>query len=165
MFCAGFFQLGQNAFSFAIWFNHPPTHSPTTVVWMANRDQPVNGKLSKLSLLNSGNIILVDAGQITTWSSNTESHELVKLHLRDDGNLVLDEPQGTILWQSFDFPTDTLVPGQPLTRHTQLVSSRSLTNHSSGFYKLLFDNNNILSLIYDGPDVSSIYWPLPSVHS
>ncbi|KAG2404872.1 putative receptor protein [Vigna angularis] len=161
MFCAGFFQVGENAFSFGIWFNDPHSHNPINVVWMANRDQPVNGKLSKLSLLNSGNIVLVDAGQITTWSSKTESHAPVKLHLQDDGNLVLDEPQGTILWQSFDFPTDTLLPDQPLTRFTQLVSSRSFTNHSSGFYKLLFDDNNVLSLIYDGPDVSSTYWPPP----
>ncbi|XP_027927920.1 putative receptor protein kinase ZmPK1 [Vigna unguiculata] len=161
MFCAGFFQVGENAFSFAIWFNDPHTHNPTTVVWMASRDQPVNGKLSKLSLLNSGNIVLVDAGQITTWSSNTASHAPVRLHLQDVGNLVLDDPQGIILWQSFDFPTDTLLPGQPLTRFTQLVSSRSFTNHSSGFYKLLFDDNNVLSLIYDGPDVSSTYWPPP----
>ncbi|XP_027927385.1 putative receptor protein kinase ZmPK1 [Vigna unguiculata] len=161
MFCAGFFQVGENAFSFAIWFNEPDTHNPTTVVWMASRDQPVNGKLSKLSLLNSGNIVLVDAGQITTWSSNTASHAPVKLHLQDDGNLVLDDPQGTILWKSFDFPTDTLLPGQPLTRYTQLVSSRSESNHSSGFYKFFFDDDNVLGLQYDGPDVSSSYWPQP----
>ncbi|KAL2619614.1 hypothetical protein GLYMA_08G355200v4 [Glycine max] len=162
MFCAGFFQVGENAFSFAIWFNDPHTHNNNhTVVWMANREQPVNGRLSKLSLLNSGNMVLVDAGQITKWSSNTASHAPVKLHLQDDGNLVLLDLQGTILWQSFDTPTDTLLPGQLLTRHTQLVSSRSQTNHSPGFYKMLFDDDNVLRLIYDGPDVSSTYWPPP----
>ncbi|TKY66101.1 putative receptor protein kinase ZmPK1 [Spatholobus suberectus] len=161
MFCAGFFQVGENAFSFAIWFNEPRTHNNNPVVWMANREQPVNGKLSKLSLLRSGNIVLVDAGQLTTWSSNTASNAPVELHLKDDGNLVLRELQGTTLWQSFASPTDTLLPGQPLTRYTQLVSSRSQTNHSSGFYKMLFDNDNVLRLIYDGPDVSSTYWPQP----
>ncbi|KAG5002337.1 hypothetical protein JHK87_023409 [Glycine soja] len=162
MFCAGFFQVGENAFSFAIWFNDPHTHNNNhTVVWMANRETPVNGRLSKLSLLNSGNMVLVGAGQITTWSSNTASDAPVKLHLQDDGNLVLLDLQGTILWQSFDTPTDTLLPGQLLTRYTQLVSSRSQTNHSPGFYKMLFDDDNVLRLIYDGPDVSSTYWPPP----
>ncbi|RDX72011.1 putative receptor protein kinase ZmPK1, partial [Mucuna pruriens] len=161
MFCAGFFQVGQNAFSFAIWFNDPHSHNNTTVVWMANREQPVNGKRSKLSLLNTGNIVLLDAAQITTWSSNTASQAPLKLYLQDDGNLVLSDLQRTILWQSFDSPTDTLLPGQPLTRYTQLVSSRSITNHSSGFYKLLFDDDNVLRLVYDGPDVSSQYWPQP----
>ncbi|XP_020232525.1 putative receptor protein kinase ZmPK1 [Cajanus cajan] len=161
MFCAGFVQLAQNAFSFAVWFNEPHSNNTNTVVWMANREQPVNGKLSKLWLLNSGNLVLLDAAQITTWSSNTASHTQVTLLLHDDGNLVLRDSQGTILWQSFDSPTDTLLPGQPLTRFTQLVSSRSETNHSSGFYKLRFDDDNVLRLIYDGPYVSSQYWPQP----
>ncbi|CAJ1796869.1 unnamed protein product [Sphenostylis stenocarpa] len=93
--------------------------------------------------------------------SDTASLASPVLHLKDDGNLVLRDLQGTVLWQSFDFPTDTLLPGQPLTRHTQLVSARSETNHSSGFYKLFFDDDNVLRLLYDGPDVSSIYWPYP----
>ncbi|KAH1054656.1 hypothetical protein AAZX31_08G344800 [Glycine max] len=161
MFSAGFLAIGENAYSFAIWFTEPHFHSPNTVTWMANRDQPVNGKGSKLSLTHAGNIVLVDAGFNTAWSSNTASLAPAELHLKDDGNLVLRELQGTILWQSFDFPTDTLVPGQPLTRHTLLVSARSESNHSSGFYKFFFSDDNILRLVYDGPDVSSNYWPNP----
>ena len=128
---------------------------------MANREDPVNGKRSKLSLSPTGNLVLDDAAQRTVWSSNTDSFASPVLHLKDNGNLVLSDLQGTVLWQSFDFPTDTLLPGQPLTRHTQLVSARSSTNHSSGFYKLFFDDDNVLRLLYDGPDVSSIYWPNP----
>ncbi|XP_058755531.1 putative receptor protein kinase ZmPK1 [Vicia villosa] len=159
-FSAGFYQVGENAFSFAIWFTELHNHNPNNIVWMANREQPVNGKHSKLSLLNTGNIILLDAGQLNTWSSNTASNAPLELYLKEDGNLVLRELQGTtILWQSYDFPTNTLLPNQPLTRYTKLVSSRSYSNYSSGFYKLFFDDNNILRLDYDGPDVSSTYWP------
>ncbi|KAK7373670.1 hypothetical protein VNO80_07086 [Phaseolus coccineus] len=161
IFSAGFVSIGENAYSFAIWFTEPRFHSPNTVTWMANRDQPVNGKRSKLSLTDDGNIVLIDASLITAWSSNTDSLDPVELHLKDDGNLVLHQLQGTVLWQSFDFPTDTLVPGQPLTRYTQLVSSRSESNHSSGFYTFSFDDSNVLGLHYDGPDVSSSYWPQP----
>ncbi|RDX88036.1 putative receptor protein kinase ZmPK1, partial [Mucuna pruriens] len=161
MFSAGFVAIGENAYSFAIWFTEPHFHSPNTVTWMANRDQPVNGKRSKLSLTRTANILLLDAASNTAWSSNTLSFSPAELHLQDDGNLVLRQLSGTLLWQSFDFPTDTLLPGQPLTRYTKLVSSRSQTNHSSGFYKLFFDDENVLSLHYDGPDVSSSYWPKP----
>ncbi|XP_020232520.1 putative receptor protein kinase ZmPK1 [Cajanus cajan] len=160
-FSAGFVGIGENAYSFAIWFTEPHFHAPNTATWIANRDHPVNGKRSKLSLTHSGNVVLVDASFNTVWSSNTVSFAPSELHLGDDGNLVLHDSRGTILWQSFDFPTDTLLPGQPLTRHTQLVSSRSESNHSSGFYKLLFDDENVLSLHYDGPSVSSSYWPKP----
>ncbi|PNX60312.1 receptor protein kinase 1-like protein, partial [Trifolium pratense] len=117
-------------------------------------------KLSKLFLLNTGNILLLDGGQNNTWSSNTASNAPLELYLKQDGNLVLRELQGTnILWQSYDFPTNTLLPNQPLTRYTNLVSSRSQSNHSSGFYKLFFDDNNGIRLAYNGPDVLSTYWP------
>jgi len=103
---------------------------------------------------------LFDAGQHNTWSSNTASNASLELYLKEDGNLVLRELQGTtILWQSYDFPTNTLLPNQPLTRYIKLVSSRSQSNHSSGFYKFFFDDNNVIRLDYDGPDVSSTYWP------
>ncbi|KAK7858823.1 putative receptor protein kinase zmpk1 [Quercus suber] len=42
-------------------------------VWMANCDQPVNGKCSKLSLLKNGNLIITDAGKFTIWTTNTFS--------------------------------------------------------------------------------------------
>ncbi|GAU21797.1 hypothetical protein TSUD_176420 [Trifolium subterraneum] len=161
IFTAGFTAIGENAYSFAIWFTEQNSFN-STIVWMANRDQPVNGKRSKLTLLNTGNIVLFDVSLSNVWSSNTASLEPIELHLKDDGNLVLREVQGTnILWQSFDSPTDTLLPGQPLTRYTELVASRSETNHSTGFYRFSFDDSNVLVLRYDGPDISSSYWPKP----
>ncbi|KAK2440677.1 putative receptor protein kinase ZmPK1 [Trifolium repens] len=130
---------------------------------MANRDQPVNGKRSTLSLLKSGNLVLTDAGQFDVWSTNTNSSESLELFLHDTGNLILREHKmnGSILWQSFDFPTDTLLPSQSFTGYMKLVSSKSYTNYSSGSYKLIFDNDNLLRLLYDVPQESSIYWPDP----
>ncbi|KAI4338186.1 hypothetical protein L6164_016530 [Bauhinia variegata] len=161
MFSAGFHAVGENAYCFAIWFTQNPT-----IIWVANADQPVNGKRSTLSLLKNGNLVLTDAGEFNVWSTNTESSsEFLELVLENNGNLVLREIHGSILWQSFDFPTNTLLPGQQLTRPIKLVSSRSDTNLSSGFYKLFFDNDNILRLLYDGPSISSIYWPDPWISS
>ncbi|KAI9074544.1 hypothetical protein K1719_043488 [Acacia pycnantha] len=51
--------------------------------------------------------------------------------------------------------------GQRLTRNTSLVSSKSQTDPSSGFHKLVFDNDNVLRRLYDGLELSSIYWPHP----
>ncbi|CAJ1948207.1 unnamed protein product [Sphenostylis stenocarpa] len=158
-FTVGFYAVGENAFCFAIWYSQ----SPNTVVWMANRDHPVNGKRSSLSLLKTGNLVLTDADQFQVWSTNTAtSSKQVRLHLYDTGNLVLMDTSNVVivaLWQSFDFPTDTLLPHQPLRGSTNLVSSRSGNNYSSGFYKLFFDFENVLRLTYQGPRVSSTYWP------
>lgn len=121
----------------------------------------MNGKRSVLTLSNTGNLVLMDAGQINVWETDTSSQFPANLFLDDTGNLILRGEDRKILWQSFDFPTDTLLAQQVLTRHTKLVSSRSETNQSSGFYQLYFDNDNLLRLLYDGPEISSTYWPDP----
>ena len=150
VFSAGFYSVGENAFCFAIWFSNS-----RTVVWMANHDHPVNGKHSKLPLLNNGNLILTDAtkSNVTVWTTNTTSPHLVQLFLYNTGNLVLLNKDYVNLWESFDFPTNTLLPQQLLTRKTKLVSSRSQTNFSSGFYKLSKSNryDNIFSPFFSCP--------------
>lgn len=79
--------------------------------------------------------------------------------------LILDlrNSTGILVWQSFDSPTDTLLPYQPLTRYTQLVSTRSKSNKSSGFYKAFFDGDNVLHFVFDSPETSGFYWPDPSI--
>ncbi|PRQ27752.1 putative bulb-type lectin domain-containing protein [Rosa chinensis] len=166
VFTAGFHQVGNNSYCYAIWFNEPSSSSSPvsyqnrTIVWMANRDQPVNGKRSKLSLLKTGNLILTDAAQSNVWTTATTSISPARLSLHYSGNLVLlNLKTKVVLWQSFDSPTDTLLPLQPFTRTAILVSSRSQSNFSSGFYKLFFDNDNLLRLLFDDPEISSVYWP------
>ncbi|CAI9778856.1 unnamed protein product [Fraxinus pennsylvanica] len=137
IFTAGFYPIGVNAYVFAIWYSMPFSNENHTLVWIANRDQPVNGRYTKFSLLKSGNLVLRDAGT---------------LH------------QKTI-WQSFDSPTNTLLPQQLLTENGNLVSYRSQTNYSSGFYKLFFDDDNVLRLVYKGLGISSVFWPPPWLSS
>ncbi|KAF4359752.1 hypothetical protein F8388_008314 [Cannabis sativa] len=161
IFSAGFHSIGNNAYSFAIWFTFTQKKNPT-VVWMANRDQPVNSKGSKLTLLKSGNLILIDAYRIIIWATGTTSFSVPQLRLRDNGNFVLITEDDVVLWQSFNSPTNTLLPEQPLTRYKGgLVSSRSQSNFSSGFYKLFYDTDNVMRLAFDNNDVSSVYWPNP----
>lgn len=163
VYVAGFHQVGDNAYCFAIWINKSST---PTVIWMANRDQPVNGKRSKLSLLEKGNLVLTDVGGLVYWSvQNNLGSSSLQLQLQDRGNLVLSNSTRYVFWQSFDFPTDTLLPDQRLTKNTELISSKSQTNYSSGFYKLYFDADNILRLLFDSIEISSIYWPPPYVSS
>lgn len=165
VFEAGFFSVGDNAYCFGIRYTERYDPS-TTIVWMVNRDRPVNKRYTKFSLTKKGNLVLIDAGQLTVWTSNTISESPAQLQLHDNGNLILNTSNGDkIIWQSFDYPTDTLLPHQLLTESASLVSSRSSTNHSSGYYKLYFDNDNILRLMYKGPEITSVFWPDPWLNS
>ncbi|CAA3027779.1 receptor kinase 1 [Olea europaea subsp. europaea] len=166
IFTTGFYPIGVNAYVFAIWYSMPISNEKHTLVWIANRDQPVNGRYTKFSLLKSGNLVLTDAGQFTVWTSNTNSRSPLHLQLHDSGNLILTATlQQKTLWQSFDSPTNTLLPQQLLTENGNLLSYRSQTNYSSGFYKLFFDDDNVLRLVYRGLEISSVFWPPPFLNS
>ena len=164
-YSAGFFPVGDNAFCFAIWFNKSTN---STVVWMANRDDPVDGTGSKLSVLNEGKLILTNSVGITVWTARTPALATseatnLQLQLLNTGNLVLRNSKSVIIWQSFDSPTDTLLPQQALTMLSSLISKRSQHDYASGNYKLFFDNDNVLRLLFVGPTMTSLYWPDPWV--
>ncbi|MFS7938602.1 putative non-specific serine/threonine protein kinase [Helianthus anomalus] len=109
--------------------------------------------------------LLTDAGRYIIWSIQTKSNSSsIKLQLYNSGNLILHE-QGYPVWQSFDHPTDTLLPNQLFTKNTQLVSSRSSTNYSSGFYRLFFNTDSILHLCYDSRKTTTVFWPDPGLLS
>ena len=157
-FSSGFYKVGTNAYCFSIWFTHSANR---TVTWMANRDQPVTGQGSRLNLQRGGNLVLFDGDGTIVWDTNTFTQKPVRAQLLETGNLVLINETGETVWQSFSFPTDTLLPHQFLTKDNKLVSMKGPDTYLSGYYSFRFSDNNILSLIYSGPEIASIYWPNP----
>ncbi|KAL6845313.1 hypothetical protein ACP4OV_024808 [Aristida adscensionis] len=151
-FSCGFRNAGENAFSFSVWYTDAADRA---AVWTANPRAPVNGRGSAISFRRDGGLALADTNGTTVWESKTRGGGLT-LSLLDTGNLVIADSAAAAgarpSWQSFDWPTDTLVPSQPLTKGTRLVA---------GYYALYYDSDNVLRLLYDGPEISSIYWPNP----
>ncbi|KAL6845315.1 hypothetical protein ACP4OV_024810 [Aristida adscensionis] len=158
-FSCGFYERATNAFTFSIWYTNTANR---TVVWTANPYSPessytpVNKYGSRISLNHDGNLILTDTNGLTVWESKTSSGKHTTVTLLNSGNLVINDSSNNILWQSFHSPTDTLLPGQNLTKDTRLVS---------GYHHLYFDNDNVLRLLYDGPEITSIYWPSPDYNA
>ncbi|KAI9153971.1 hypothetical protein LWI28_019206 [Acer negundo] len=145
-FTFGFYSVGdENTYWFSVWFTNS---SDKTVVWMANRGRPVNGQGSKVSLHRNGAMVLTDVDGTVIWMTNTTSTRADRAELLDSGNLVLKDMEVKILWQSFDFPTDTLLPSQYLTKNTKLISRLGSGNFGSGYYTFHFDNDNVLRLYF-----------------
>ncbi|EFJ10766.1 hypothetical protein SELMODRAFT_427043 [Selaginella moellendorffii] len=112
------------------------TISSDTVVsvWQANRDFPLSANAT-LAFGEDGNLVL-SQGPIQVWSSGTSGRGVVAMEVLDTGNLVLLGSGGEIIWQSFDHPTDLLLPKQKFVPGSKLVSSVSYTNRSQGSFFL-----------------------------
>ncbi|MFS7939626.1 putative non-specific serine/threonine protein kinase [Helianthus anomalus] len=157
-FTCGFYGFQTNAYWFAIWLTNSKDR---TVVWAANRNTPVNGHGSKLTFSRKGAMVLTDVDGAIVWQTNTTPTDANRTVLLNTGNLVLKNQKDEIIWQSFDHPTDTLLPSQTLTKTKSLISVLRKGSLESGYFGLGFNNINVLTLIYDGPEISSVYWPSP----
>uniref|UniRef100_A0A2C9W6L4 non-specific serine/threonine protein kinase n=1 Tax=Manihot esculenta TaxID=3983 RepID=A0A2C9W6L4_MANES len=127
----GFFSPGSSRNRYlGIWHKNIPVR---TVVWVANRRAPIFNNSSALLMIdNQGNLVLKNGGSVV-WSANSKREvQTPLLQLLDSGNLVLtdasDGRSGIYLWQSFDYPTDTLLPGMKLGVNLKTGLDRRLTS-------------------------------------
>ncbi|KAH9748346.1 Receptor-like serine/threonine-protein kinase SD1-8 [Citrus sinensis] len=108
VFELGFFSPGSSGkWYIGIWYKNI---AQRTYVWVANRDNPLANSSGVLRIINQ-RIGLFDGSQNLVWSSNQTKATNPVAQLQDSGNFVLKEAgSDEILWQSFDYPTDTLLP-------------------------------------------------------
>ncbi|KAF8006160.1 hypothetical protein BT93_K0465 [Corymbia citriodora subsp. variegata] len=98
-----------------------------------------------LELMSEGDLVLKDVDGTVAWSTNTSAKFVVGLNLTDLGNLVLFDKDNATVWQSFDEPTDSLIPGQKLRQGKRLMPSVSETNWTVDGMISLSMNGNVLS--------------------
>ncbi|KAF0901569.1 hypothetical protein E2562_003542 [Oryza meyeriana var. granulata] len=137
-FSCGFYKVATNALTFSIWFSRS---SEKPVAWTANRDAPVNGKGSRLTFQKDGTLALLDYNGKVVWSTNTTATRANRAELLNNGNLVVMDPDGQHLWRSFDSPTDTLLPLQPITRNFE---ASDLGNHVMRRLTLDYDGFEVI---------------------
>ncbi|OMO49706.1 hypothetical protein COLO4_38441 [Corchorus olitorius] len=156
-FAFGFRQIGEDGFLLAIWFNKIPEK---TIVWSANRNELVR-QGSKVDLTTDGQLVLNDqtGKQISTSFSATTGVSYAAM--LDTGNFVLASQDSSILWQSFDNPTDTILPTQIMNRNSQLIARYTETNYSSGRFKFMLQTDGNLLLYttsFPFDDAVAAYW-------
>ncbi|CAG7908195.1 unnamed protein product [Brassica rapa] len=119
--------------------------SEKTYAWVANRNNPLFTSIGTLKI-SGNNLHLLDQSNNTVWWTSSPSGDVtapVIAELLSNGNFVLrhsdnnDDPS-SFLWQSFDFPTDTLLPEMKLgidhkkERNWILTSWRAADDPASG---------------------------------
>ncbi|VVA35917.1 PREDICTED: G-type lectin S-receptor [Prunus dulcis] len=123
----GFFSPENSTKYFlGIWYNKIPK---TPIVWVANRESPLDSP-GVFTLSGDGNVVvleIMDRTRKVIWSSNisipASAMKATTGVLMDNGNLELRLGEDT-LWQSFDHPFDTFLPGMKLSLNTRTGQQR-----------------------------------------
>ncbi|KNA18113.1 hypothetical protein SOVF_073800 [Spinacia oleracea] len=165
----GFFSPGNSGRRYVgIWFKKIPV---PTVVWVANREDPLVDSSGVLQLNNNSLVLYSSTRHVLWYSNSTIKMQNPVAQLLDSGNLVVrDEDENNpdnFLWQSFDYPCDTLLPGMKLGRDLVtgidrfLTSWKSSDDPSPGSYTYQMDSHgypqpfvfrdNSVELFRDGP--------------
>ncbi|KAG2677953.1 hypothetical protein I3760_12G120400 [Carya illinoinensis] len=154
-FQLGFFSPASSKSRYmGIWY----LVSSEVVVWVANRDIPLNDHSGVLRITYEGVLVLLNSTNSTVWSSNTSrTPEIPVAQLLDTGNLVVkdgnfDDP-GNFLWQSFDHPCDTLLPEMKLGKNLVtglerfLSSWKSIEDPTLGVFSIRIDPRGLPQLL------------------
>ncbi|PIN20981.1 Serine/threonine protein kinase [Handroanthus impetiginosus] len=149
----GFFTPGASSkYYIGIWYKKVRNE---TVVWVANRETPILDSNSAQLKILDGNLVLLNESRAIIWStdlnSTSSSKSSVVAVLGDDGNLVLRDGSGSNstsvepLWESFDNPSDTWLPGGRLAydkrtgKKQRLISWKNTEDPAPGLFSLELD--------------------------
>ncbi|WKA11965.1 hypothetical protein VitviT2T_029411 [Vitis vinifera] len=123
---------------------------PPVVLWSANPNRPVEENAT-LELTVNGKLVLTDVDGTPVWSANTSGTFVTGMNLSLGGNLKLVNGSGSVVWQSYRFPTNTWLPEQRLRIGRNLHASVSMSNLSSGMFYLSITRGGINAYIKSVP--------------
>ena len=157
-FVCGFlcqFENGTCFFTVSIFQARPSSSNYTfiqapEVVWTANRNTPVKINAT-LQLSQEGDLILKDADGSYVWSTSTTGKSVSGLNLTEEGNLVLIGQNNAVVWQSFDHPTDSLLPWQIPPSGKKLIANESATNMSEGLFSIVYKDVGFVASVESNP--------------
>ncbi|CBI20418.3 unnamed protein product, partial [Vitis vinifera] len=140
----GFFSPGKSTkYYVGIWYKKI---SEQTIVWVANRDYPFTNPSVVLTVSTDGNLEILE-GKFSYKVTSISSSSNTSATLLDSGNLVLRNKRSDVLWESFDYPSDTLLPGMKLGydkragKTWSMVSWKSAEDPSPGDFSVQVDPN------------------------
>ncbi|XP_061983652.1 G-type lectin S-receptor-like serine/threonine-protein kinase At1g11330 isoform X3 [Populus nigra] len=131
-FKLGFFSPVNSTYRYVgIWYSN--ISAETQVLWVANRNTSINDSSGMMTISEDGNLVVLNGQGEVLWSSNVLiGFNQSTAQLTDDGNLVIKAgPNGNLVWQSFQHPTDTYLPKMRLSANARTGNKILVTSWRS----------------------------------
>ncbi|CBI21864.3 unnamed protein product, partial [Vitis vinifera] len=169
----GFFTPGNSRnYYIGIWYGRLPTK---TVVWVANRDQPLSDPSSStLQLSHDGRLVLLNQSKTEIWSTdvNSTTPDSTIAVLLDDGNLVVrGGTNSSSVWTGKNFVNVPEIDRDYYIKNFRFVKTEneSYFTFDAGFpsvdTRFVLDYTGQLKQIVWGKDFTewAIYWTRPTL--
>ncbi|KAJ0612317.1 putative protein kinase RLK-Pelle-SD-2b family [Helianthus annuus] len=140
-FALGFQNVqGTDRFLLSIFYDKIPEK---TIVWFPEGGLTV-ATGSKVDLVDRRGLVLSDPQGKEVWSSGSSS-DLAYGYMNDTGNFVILGSNSSNIWESFKYPSDTILPTQVLPIGGVVKSKMGKTNFTGGKYQLrMLEGGNLV---------------------
>ncbi|XP_047173987.1 G-type lectin S-receptor-like serine/threonine-protein kinase LECRK1 [Vigna umbellata] len=150
----GFLHLPSGLFLVGIWFGRI---SDITLAWYLSPPVETN---SQIQFTSAGNLVVAYQNGTTAMTiyNSAQGDAATSAYMQDDGNFVIKDSNLVYVWQSFNSPTNTILPGQTLLSTKTLFSKgKGPSNYSLGSFMLqMQEDGNLVLKAYRWADPA--YW-------
>ncbi|KAM3749459.1 hypothetical protein ACB098_05G186400 [Castanea mollissima] len=155
LYAFGFYQQ-SNGYAIGVFLAGIPEK---TVIWTANRDNPPTLADVTLNFTDDGRLVLQSAQGKESAIVNPPTRA-TSASMLNSGNFVLYNSNKDIIWQSFNYPTNTILQGQCLLAGARLFSSVSESDQSTGIFQLAMQTDGDLVQYPNIPELKfeHAYW-------
>ncbi|XP_057517068.1 S-locus-specific glycoprotein S13-like [Amaranthus tricolor] len=139
----------KNCWYLAIWYFDQ--YDSKIIVWVANRNKPLLESYGTL-VIKDGEVKVLHTKGMSYWSADVAKVQNASLCLQNRGNLVLynrgrGEAGKQLWWQSFNFPTDTILPGMTMVDENSIFTSwKNRNDPTPGSYVFKWQGNKLVVL-------------------
>ncbi|KAF8018064.1 hypothetical protein BT93_H3080 [Corymbia citriodora subsp. variegata] len=139
--CALMCYNGSSCF-FGLYTFQPTQHMEDIrpyVVWFVGYEHMKD--TAQLLLTQEGDLVLLGDNGKKIWSTSSAGKSVVGLNLTEVGNLVLYDRNDAIIWQSFDHPGNSILPGQELRPGMKLTATLNMPDGTTWVYTFSTDDH------------------------
>ncbi|GLJ33549.1 hypothetical protein SUGI_0674650 [Cryptomeria japonica] len=137
-FALGFFNpRGTKNWYIGIWYAQIPDK---TVVWVANRDNPIKSMPGILEFSSNGYLRVIDGKGVSVWSTDIGLRGS-RAVIMDSGNFIILDThnESEIVWESFAHVGDTWLPGMKMWKGMWGTSWKSSVDPATGLFSVGMD--------------------------